>query len=455
MGNENREQWGSKFGFIMAAAGSALGLGNIWKFPYLTGVNGGAAFVFVYLVIVLFIGFTVMLAELAIGRASQRNAVGAFAKLSGNPLWQIVGWAGVICGFVILSYYGVVAGWSLKYIIASFGDLMGIANSGGAGEYFGAFISDANQVVTYQVIFMVLCIITVACGVGGGIERTCKIMMPALFVILIILIVRAITLPGAEKGIEFYLQPDFSKLTGSTLLAALGQAFFSLSLGMGCMITYGSYLKKQDNLASSAFYVVSMDTLIAFLAGFAIFPAVFALGLEPGAGPGLTFVTLPGVFAKMPAGGMYFSAAFFVLLFFAAFTSAISLLEVVVAYFKDEMGWGRPTASVVMGLAITALGVPSAMSLGGAPKIFGMGFMDAMEVLSDKILMPLGGIFIALFAGWMMSDKLEREITSDGMHRFGLYDAWLWLARVVAPIAIAIIFEEGIREMIVKYMNAQ
>ena len=446
MGNDNREQWGSKFGFIMAAAGSAIGLGNIWKFPYITGVNGGAAFVFVYLLIVLFIGFTVMLAEFVIGRASQKNAVGAFAVLSKNPLWQLVGWAGIICGFVILSYYGVVAGWSIKYFISSFTDLMPVAQSGGAGDYFGGFITNSTQVIIYQVIFMAMCIVVVAAGIGGGIERTCKIMMPALFIILVILIVRAVTLPGAEKGIEFYLKPDFAKLTPKVLLAALGQAFFSLSLGMGCMITYGSYLKKSDNLASSAFYVVSMDTLIAFLAGFAIFPAVFALGLEPGAGPGLTFVTLPGVFGKM-AGGMFFSAAFFVLLFFAAFTSAISLLEVVVAYFKDELGWSRVTASWVMGIAITALGVPSAMSLGGSPVIFGMEFMDAMGYLSDKILMPLGGIFIVLFAGWMIDDKVEKEVTSDGQHPFGLYTVWLWLARVVAPIAMAIIFITGILEI--------
>ena len=444
MGNENREQWGSKFGFIMAAAGSAIGLGNIWKFPYLTGVNGGAAFVFVYLLIVLFIGFTVMLAELAIGRASQKNAVGAFAKLSSNPLWQIVGWAGVICGFVILSYYGVVAGWSIKYFVASFMDLMQVAEAGNAGKYFGDFLGNSTEVVVYQTVFMIMCIIVVACGIGEGIERTCKIMMPALFVILLVLIVRAVTLPGAEKGIEFYLKPDFSKLNAATILAALGQAFFSLSLGMGCMITYGSYLKKQDNLAASAFYVVSMDTLAAFLAGFAIFPAVFAMGLEPAAGPGLTFITLPGVFAKMP-GSIFFSGAFFILLFFAAFTSAISLLEVVVAYFKDELNWGRATASWVMGLAITALGVPSALAVGtGKPVIFGLDFESAMEFLSDKILMPLGGIFIVLFAGWMMSDKIEKEVTSDGLYRFGLYDVWLWLARVVAPAAILIIFLSGL-----------
>ena len=443
MGNENREQWGSKIGFVLAASGSAIGLGNIWRFPYLTGMNGGAAFVFVYLLIVLFIGFTVMLAELVIGRASQRGAVGAFKVLSKNPLWQLTGWAGVVCVGVILSYYGVVAGWSIKYAIASFGDLMSVAEAGGAGDYFGAFITNTTQVVIYQVIFMIMTIYVVAGGIGGGIERACKFMMPALFAILIILIVRAVTLPGAEKGIEFYLNPDFSKITGTTLLVALGQAFFSLSLGMGAMITYGSYLKRNDNIVTSSFYVVSMDTLIAFLAGFAIFPAVFAMGVQPGAGPGLTFITLPGVFARMPAG-VFFSCAFFVLLFFAAFTSAISLLEAVAAYFKDELGWSRSKASWIMGAAITALGVPSAMSLGGTPELFGMGFMDAMEYLSDKILMPLGAIFIVLFAGWMMADKIEKEITSDGQYTFGLYNVWVWLARVVAPAAIAIIFVNGI-----------
>lgn len=438
---ENREHWGSKLGFVLAAAGSAIGLGNIWKFPYLTGVHGGAAFVLVYFIIILLIGFTVMLAELAIGRAGQRDAVGSFAALSKNPLWQFVGWSGIICAFVILSYYGVVAGWAVKYAIASFGDLMPAAYAGKAGEYFGTFVSDSSQVITYQIIFMIMTIVIVAGGIGKGIEKSCKFMMPALFIILIVLIVRAVTLPGAEKGIEFYIKPDFSKINGATLLAALGQAFFSLSLGMGCMITYGSYLTRQDNLVSSALYVVSMDTLIAFLAGFAIFPAVFAMGVEPAAGPGLTFVTLPGVFAKMP-GGAFFAAAFFVLIVIAALTSAISLLEVVVAYFKDELGWGRSMASWVMGGAITALGIPSAISLGGNLKLFGMDFMDAMGYLSDNILMPIGGIFIVLFAGWMMS-KIKEEITSNGQYEFGLFGLWLILARVVAPIAIAVIFASG------------
>ncbi|MCL2147009.1 MAG: sodium-dependent transporter [Synergistaceae bacterium] len=443
MSNE-REQWGSKFGFVMAAAGSAVGLGNIWKFPYLAGVNGGAAFVVVYLLIVLFIGFTVMLAELAIGRASRKNAVGSFAVLSRNPLWQIVGWAGVICGFVILSYYGVVGGWAIKYMVASFTDLIPVAETGGAGGYLDAFFKDVPQVIMYQVIFMGLTILIVAGGIGEGIERACKVMMPALFVILLILIVRSVTLPGAEKGIEYYLKPDFSKINAMMILTALGQVFFSLSLGMGCMITYGSYFRKEENLANSALLIVSMDTAIAFLAGLAIFPAVFALGGEPAAGPGLTFVTLPGVFAKM-AAGTFFSFAFFLLLFFAAITSAISLLEVVVAYFKDELGWGRVVASWLMGLLITALGVPSAMAVGtGKPEIFGLDFESAMEFLSDKILMPLGGIFIALFAGWMMVDKIEKEVTSDGLHRVGYYTAWLWLARVIAPIAMAIIFIQGL-----------
>ena len=448
MGNEGREQWGSRFGFIMAAAGSAIGLGNIWKFPYLTGQNGGAAFLFIYLLIILFIGLTVMVSEIVIGRAATSNAVGSFAKLSRNPLWQLVGWAGVICGFVILSYYGIVAGWSIKYFVSSFTGLMDVAADGGAGGYFGNFLKDFPSVIMYQVIFMTMTIATVAAGIGGGIEKACKIMMPALFVILIVLIVRAVTLDGAMKGVEFYLKPDFSKINTTTILAALGQVFFSLSLGMGCMITYGSYLSKKDSIPSSAFLVVSMDTLAAFMAGLAIFPAALAMGVEPGAGPGLTFITLPGVFAKMP-GGMFFSAAFFVLLFFAAFTSAISLLEVVVAYFKDELGWGRVSASWIMGLAITALGIPSAFAMGEAewmPSIFGMDFESAMEFLSDKVLMPLGALFIVLFAGWMMNDRVEKELTSDGLHPFGLFTVWLWLARVVAPIAIAIIFVSGLWE---------
>jgi NSS family neurotransmitter:Na+ symporter len=438
----HREHWGSRIGFILAAAGSAVGLGNIWRFPYITGKYGGAAFVLVYLALIFIVGFSVMLAEMAIGRKAQLNAVGSFQKLRGGA-WPIVGWMGVLAGFMILSFFGVIGGWTIKYFIWSFPGLMGDAAAGKAGDVFGAFVTNTPQVIMYQAIFMLITIWVVYKGIGEGIEKYCKILMPALFVILLILIVRSVTLEGAGKGLEFYLKPDFSKLTGESFAAALGQAFFSLSLGMGCMITYGSYVDKQTTLPGAAIQVCVIDTMVAILAGLAIFPAVFAFGVDAGAGPGLTFVTLPSVFAKM-AGSSIWSALFFLLLFIAALTSAISLLEVVAAYVIDK-GWARPKAAVIMGLLIFALGVPSAMSLTGAPKIAGKDFLDAMDFLSSNVLLPLGGVFIALFVGWFWTADARREVTNEGTHSFGMMEPWIWVCRVIAPLGILYIFITGLK----------
>ncbi len=437
-----REQWGSKIGFILAAAGSAVGLGNIWRFPYVTGQNGGAAFVLVYLALVFVIGFSVMLAEMAIGRKAQLNAVGSFQKLAGG-LWPLIGWMGVAAGFIILSFYAVIGGWTIRYFIHTFIDLMPEAAAGKAGDVFGAFVTNTMHVVIYQAAFMLATIWVVYKGVGEGIERYCKILMPALFLILLVLIVRAVTLDGAAKGLEFYLTPDFSKITGASISAALGQAFFSLSLGMGCMITYGSYVDRNTALPGSALQVCFIDTMVAVLAGLAIFPAVFAFGVDAGAGPGLTFITLPAVFAKMP-GSMIWSALFFLLLFIAALTSAISLLEVVSSYFIDK-GWSRPQAAWIMGLLIFALGIPSAMSLTGAPKVAGKDFLDAMDFISSNVLLPLGGVFISLFVGWFWTSESKKEVTNDGALTFGLVDIWLWVCRVVAPAAILYIFYTGLK----------
>lgn len=438
-----REQWGSKIGFILAAAGSAVGLGNIWKFPYITGQNGGAAFVVMYVALVFVIGYAVMMAEITIGRKAELNAVGSFAKLKGGP-WVLVGWMGIAAGFIILSFYGVIGGWCIKYIFSSFTGLMEAGAAGTAGDLFGGFITNAPRVIVYQLVFMLITIMIVYKGIGEGIEKYCKILMPALFILLLVLIVRSVTLPGAGKGLAFYLKPDFSKLSGGVFLAALGQAFFSLSLGMGCMVTYGSYLPKDTSIPGAAAQVCFLDTAVAFLAGLVIFPAVFAFGLEPGAGPGLTFITLPNVFAQMP-GGAVWSALFFLLLLVAAITSSISLLEVVCAYFIDEMNWSRAKAALVMGLVIFALGVPSAISLGGGLKIAGKDFLDAADFLASNILLPLGGMFIALFVGWIWTDGAKKEITNDGDVAFGLMGPWLWICRVIAPVAIAWIFIQGLK----------
>lgn len=439
---EQREQWGSKLGFILAAAGSAVGLGNIWRFPYITGQNGGAAFVLIYAAIVFIIGFSVMLAEMAIGRKAQLNAVGSFEKLKGG-FWPIVGWMGVAAGFIILSFYCVIGGWTIKYTIFSFSGLMDAATAGKAGDVFGGFVTNTTQVVIYQAIFMLATIFIVAKGIGEGIERYCKFLMPALFVILVVLIVRSVTLPGAEKGLAFYLKPDFSKLSGGSLGAALGQAFFSLSLGMGCMITYGSYVDRKTALPSSAIQVCFIDTMVAFLAGLVIFPAVFAFGVDAGAGPGLTFVTLPGVFAKM-TGGMIWSALFFILLFIAALTSSISLLEVVCAYFIDK-GWPRAKAAWVLGIVIFAIGVPSAISLTGGLKVAGKDFLDAMDFISSNVLLPLGGVFISLFVGWFWTADARKEVSNNGEYSFGLMEPWMWVCKVLAPVAILYIFITGLK----------
>ena len=439
-----REQWGSKIGFVLACAGSAVGLGNIWRFPYITGQYGGAAFVLVYVALVFVIGFSVMLAEMAIGRNAQLNAVGAFRKIRGG-MWPLVGWMGVIAGFIILSYYGVIAGWTMAYIVKSFTGLMGAAAAGTAGDVFVGFITNPAQAIAWQALFMAITIYIVYKGIGGGIEKYCKVLMPALFLLLLVLIVRSVTLPGAGEGINFYLKPDFSKLTGGAMGAALGQAFFSLSLGMGCIITYGSYLGKKEILPGAAIQVCVLDTLVAFLAGLVIFPAVFAFGLDAGAGPGLTFITLPNVFGQMPGGALW-SGLFFLLLFVAALTSAISLLEVVAAYVIDEMKWTRSKATIVMGVVIFLLGIPSVLGISGAiPKFWGRDFLDSADFIASNVLLPMGGFFIALFVGWFWTEGARQEVNNNGSAPFGLYVPWLWVCRVVAPLAIAYIFITGLK----------
>ncbi len=331
-----REQWGSKLGFILAAAGSAIGLGSIWRFPYITGQYGGAAFVLVYTLLVFSIGISLMMAEIVIGRRGKLNAVGSFKALGGGA-WSIVGWLGVIAAFIILSYYGVIGGWTIAYFIKSFTGLTSHSSSGQIAKTFEIFVSNAGSVIFYQVLFMAATIFVVYNGVGGGIERLCKICMPALFILMLILILRSVTLPGASKGLSFFLKPDFTKITGEVLLAALGQAFFSLSLGIGAMIIYGSYLPEDSNIPSSSAQICFLTLLISIMAGLIIFPSLFAFNMEPAAGAGLTFITLPVVFAKMPAGFLW-SALFFILFFFAALTSSVSLLEVVASYFIDNFG---------------------------------------------------------------------------------------------------------------------
>ncbi|MCK5802137.1 MAG: sodium-dependent transporter [Lentisphaeria bacterium] len=500
--SEKRESWSGSMGFILAAAGSAVGLGNIWKFPYITGQNGGGAFVLVYLLCILVIGLPVMLCEITLGRHTQRNPVGAFkalaprnsrlaqwigagALLNGIFLvyfgrygwavlailiglailrygWVVVGVMGVLAGFVILAFYSVVAGWTIGYVVKAAALQTGFTEVTQATDAFVAFVGNAGLAILCHALFMGMCIGIVMLGVQKGIERASKVLMPMLFLILGALIIRGLTLPGAMAGVRFYLSPDFSKITAESVLTALGHAFFSLSLGMGAIITYGSYVRKEENLFTAALSITALDTLVALMAGLAIFPAVFAMGFEPSKGPGLVFMVLPVVFHRIPLGALW-ATLFFLLLLVAALTSGISLLEVVTAYFVDERKWSRKKATCVFGGVIFALGCLCALScdkgitgwrglhwlesslkfcFGSAPGCF----FDLCDHLASNWMLPLGGMFCALFVGWIWGTKkalkeIRQSAENLGQKRFFALDAvWSFFVRFVSPVAVLVMF---------------
>ncbi|MGV7221490.1 MAG: sodium-dependent transporter [Nitrospinales bacterium] len=439
---QTRGFWATRMGFILAASGSAVGLGNIWKFPYITGENGGGAFVLIYLVCIFLVGLPIMLAEFTLGKKANLNPVGAFGAIKPRSPWVGIGFMGVLAGFLILSFYGVVGGWSIAYAVKSISlSVVDFSNPKEAGEFFGNFVSDPFEVTFYHAIFITICIIIVARGIDNGIEKACNFLMPILILFLFVLMIRSLTLPGAEQGVKFYLTPDFSKITPQAILLALGHAFFSLSLGMGAMITYGSYLNPKENLIYATVAIVSFDTFIALLSGLVIFPAVFAMGLEPAAGPSLVFNVLPAVFSSMPLG-TFASIIFFSLLMIAALTSGISLLEVVVAFFIDQLGWSRIKAAWIMGGVIFILGVPSGLSFGiwSDVKIAGMGVFDFVDTIASNYLLPIGGMLTAIFVGWVWginSAKVEIEKTGN---KFSQAKAWGFVLRYIAPIGVAVIF---------------
>ncbi len=439
-----RGRFRSKLGFIFAASGSAIGLGNIWKFPYMAGQNGGGAFLVLYLGVVFTLGISVMLAEFVIGRAAERNPVGAFAKLKGG-WWPFVGYMGLAAGFIVLSFYSVVGGWTIAYLVKTAAGQLATSDPQALGGVFGEFTADPWEPLIYHGLFMALTMAVVGRGVGGGIERASRILMPAFFIFLLILVVRSLTLPGAAEGLAFFLEPDFSKVDAGMFNAALSQAFFSLSLGIGAMTTFGSYLSPRENLPGDALWVTLLDTMVAVLAGCLILPAVFAFGFDPAAGPGLTFITLPAVFSQMPMGGL-FGTLFFVLLVIAALTSAVSLLEVVVAYFIDERGFSRAAAVTVFGTIIFLLGVPSSLSFGvlSGFTVAGKGFLEAMDYAASNLLMPLGAIFTALFVGWVIYPKALAEATNNGSLPFAWARPWGLVCRYVAPAAIVWILVNGL-----------
>lgn len=438
-----RGNWGSKVAFIFAASGSAIGLGSIWRFPIMVSHNGGAVFVFAYILAVIFIGFTVMLAELSVGRRTQKNPVGAFRALKPGTPWKFVGYMGVITGICILSYYSVVAGWTLGYlyktVIGAFKSEVGWAES---VRIFSDFTSNPIETMICFLLIIAITTFIISRGVKGGIERWSKILMPLLFGLIIFLAIRALLLPGAGTGISFYLKPDLSKLSIRVFFFAVGQAFFSLSLGMGTMMTYGSYIQKKDNLVSSAGWVCFSTTLVAFLAGMIIFPTLFATpGINPGefkAGTGLMFQVFPIIISKLP-GGYIFGVLFFILLLVAALTSTISLLEVPTAFLIDEHNWRRSKAAVFIGGVSFLLGIPSVLSIGGAEIFTRLDIMGKMDLVFGNIMLAVGALFICLFVAYAWGVAKALEEISQGVRNFHLKPLWVFSVKFLAPFVIIII----------------
>jgi NSS family neurotransmitter:Na+ symporter len=449
LGNQQRGNWGSSFGFILAAAGSAIGLGNIWKFPYIAGDFGGGAFVLVYLICVAIVGLPLMVSEFMIGRKAQENPVGAFQRLhKKGSIWQTAGWLGVASGFIILSFYSVVAGWALAFVYKALGGFSGTAEQ--IQTEFTGLVANPGESILWHTIFMIFTIAIVLGGIHRGIERWSKILMPLLFVLLFgIMCYGLFFTTGGVKALSFLFRPDFHKLTAEAFLSALGHSFFTLSLGMGAMITYGSYMKQRDNLTRDALLISFFDTLIALMAGLAIFSLVFQYGLEPSQGPGLVFMTLPVLFAQT---GPLISVPFFVLLTFAALTSAISLLEVVVSYFVDERNWSRRKATLSMGGIIYLVGLLSAISTLTIPfRGQEAGFLDVFDYLSTNFMLPVGGLLTCLFTAWVM--KEADKIAEFGSRGF-LYQGLKFLLRYVTPAAVLLVILHGLKLLpFMKYGN--
>ena len=441
-------QWSSRFAFILAATGSAVGLGNIWKFPYITGENGGGAFVLVYILCVAVIGVPIMMAEVLIGRRGRRSPINTMRELAEeegrSPFWQYLGWGGGVAGFLILSYYSVIAGWALAYVFRTAAGVFNGATAEGVSAIFGAFIADPERLLAWHTIFMVMTTIVVSRGVKSGLEQAVRFLMPGLFAILLILVGYAMSTDSFGRGMEFMFYPDFSRLSWGAVLTAMGQAFFTLSLGMGAIMMYGSYLPQHASIARTVMIIAGMDTLVALLAGLAIFPIVFANGLEPSEGAGLIFTVLPIAFGKMP-WGQFFGSLFFLLLVFAAWSSAISLIEPAVAWLVENRGMNRVKAATVVGSISWLLGILTVLSFnrwaftfhfGGVEK--SSGIFDILDIATANIMLPLGGVAIAVFAAWSMSKESTSAELDLGQGR--AYQLWRLLVRYVAPVAVLIVF---------------
>ena len=447
MTKKDRGNFGSKLGVILASAGSAVGLGNIWRFPYETGNHGGAAFILIYLGCILLLGLPIMIAEFLIGRHSQANTARAYQILAPGTQWRWVGRMGVLAGFLILGYYSVVAGWTLEYIFEAVSNSFAGKTPAEFISSFQSFSSNPWRPALWLTLFLLATHFIIVKGVEKGIEKSSKIMMPTLFIIILVLVGCSVTLPGASRGIEFLLKPDFSKVDGNVFLGAMGQAFFSLSLGMGCLCTYASYFSKDTNLTRTAFSVGIIDTFVAVLAGFIIFPAAFSVGIQPDAGPSLIFITLPNVFQQafsgIPVLAYIFSVMFYGLLALAALTSTISLHEVVTAYLHEEFNFTRGKAARLVTAGCILLGVLCSLSLGVTKDftIFGLGMFDLFDFVTAKLMLPLGGLLISIFTGWYLDKKLVwSEITNNGTLKVPIYKLIIFILKYVAPIAISVIF---------------
>ena len=469
-------QWSSRLVFILAATGSAVGLGNIWKFPYITGENGGGAFVIVYLLCIAAVGIPIMMAEIMLGRRGRQSPINTMAALSKeegrNGGWALIGWSGVLAGFFILSYYSVIAGWALAYVVRTADGVFNGLNATDVQGVFNGLVGEPERALTWHTLFMLMNMFVVAKGVKAGLERAVTYMMPALFVLLLVLLGYAANTGYFTQGLAFLFKPDFSKLiyhcvvvagleqcevSGSPVLIALGHAFFTLSLGMGAIMVYGSYMPKNASIAGSAILIAVLDTLVALVAGMAIFPIVFANGLEPASGPGLIFQTLPIAFGAMP-GGQFFGTLFFILLVFAAWTSAISLIEPAVAWLVENRSMTRVRAATWVGVLTWLLGLGTIFSFniwsGDEFKLFGMTFFDLLDYLTANLMLPLGGLMIAIFSGWVMkseSSQAEFAMKPDA------YKLWWIVIRYISPLVVVVVFinaNSGLLKTLYGYLHA-
>ena len=435
--------WANRWIFILAATGSAVGLGNIWKFPYIAGENGGGAFVLVYLLFILAVGVPIMMAEVLVGRRGRQSPINSMREVAieanHSPKWALVGWMGALAGFLIFSFYSVVAGWVLAYIAGmGNGDFIGM-DGDAAGKVFNELLADPQALLIWHSVFVVLVMTVVMGGVNKGLERATRIMMPALFVLLLVLLGYSMTTGAFGQGFDFLFHFDPSELSWDAVLVALGHSFFTLSLGMGAIMAYGSYMPKKASIGSTVLTIAALDTVVALIAGLAIFPIVFANGMDPGAGPGLMFISLPVAFGQMP-GGQIFGFLFFVLVGLAAWSSAISLMEPAVAWMVERFGLGRMPVCIGLGVVVWALGIAalSSFNFGSEIALFGMNIFDFLDFITANVMLPLGGLFVACFAGWVLTKRITKEELA--MTNPTLYLAWSVSIRYIAPIAVAAIF---------------